>query len=137
MLKVAENQLELLEVSFTIQRLRVSTTMQKQCLCHQRPVLLARVTFIATRGSTAVSNFLTEYQFYIYLLVEVRTISQSPCFCNQKSVLLFYYPQSHSYYPQSHALQLEIITAIQSHYLFHLRSVLLSRFSASVTRGQY
>ena len=48
-LKVAENQLEPLEVRFAIHRRRVSTTMQKQCLCHKRPVLLARVAFIAAR----------------------------------------------------------------------------------------
>ena len=56
-LKVAENQLEPLEVSFTIQRLRVSTTKQKQWLCHQKLVILARVTFIAARGSTAIKSF--------------------------------------------------------------------------------
>ena len=69
-LKVAENQLEPLKVRFTIQRRRVSTTMQKQCLCHQRPILLARVTFIAATLVEAVllstvSVVSTKYQYYI------------------------------------------------------------------------
>ena len=57
-LKVAENQLEPLEISFTIQMLRVSTTMQKECLCHKRPALLARVTFIAARGKYCYQEFM-------------------------------------------------------------------------------
>ena len=129
-LKVAENQLEPLEVRFAIQMRRVSTTMQKQCLCHQRPVLLASVTFIAARGSTAIKSFccFNKISVIYYLSVEVRTTSQRTCFCNQRSVLL----SSVSLI----ATPLEIITAIQSHYLFHLRSVLSSRFPVSVTRGQ-
>ena len=76
-LKVAENQLEPFEISFTIQRLRVNTTMQKQCLCHQRPALLARVTFIAA----AIKSFccLNKISVLYYLPVEVRVkVSRVP-----------------------------------------------------------
>ena len=110
-LKVAENQQEPLEVSFTIHRLRVNTNMQKQCLCPQRPVLLARATFIAARGSTAIKRFccFNKISVLYYLLVELHP--RVPVSATRGQY----------YYPQSHSSPLEFITAIQIHYLFNLR----------------
>ena len=80
-LKAAENLVEPLEVSFTIQRLRVSTTMQKPCLCHKRPVLLARVTFIAAGGQYLHTESGS-------LLLEDSKNILSPFHYHQRSVLV-------------------------------------------------
>ena len=142
-LKVAENQLEPLEVRFAIQMRRVSTTMQKQWLCHQRPVLLARVTFIAARGSTAIKSFccFNKISVIYYLSVEVRTTSQSTCFCNQRSVLLstvsLIATRDHNYYPESLSFPLEVSTVIQIPCLCHQRSKIVTIGHESASRGQY
>ena len=141
-LKVAENQLEPLEVSFTIQRLRASTTMQKQYL-HQRPLLLARVTFIAARGSTAIKSVccFNKISVLYYLPVEVRTTFQSPCFCNQKSVLLsavsLIATRDHYCYQESLSFPLEVITVIQIPCLCHQRSIIVTIGHEFASRGQY
>ena len=142
-LKVAENQLEPQEFSFTVQRLRVSNTMQKQCLCHQRPVLLARVTFIAARGSTAIKSFccFKKISVLYYLPVEVRTTSQSPCFCNQMSVLLstvsHITTRDHNCYPESLSFPLEVSTVIQIPCLCNQLSKIVTIGHESASRGQY
>ena len=127
-LKVAENQLEPLEVSFTarglgsvlICRSNSSATRGQFYLPESHSLLLEAVLL------SRVSDVLTKYKYYII--------------CRKRSELHPRVPVSATrgqyYYPQSHSLPLEIITAIQSHYLFHLRSVMLSRFPVSVTRGQ-
>ena len=92
--------------------------MQNQCLFHQRPVLLARVTFIAARGSTAIKSFccLSKISVLYYLPVEVGTTSQSPCYCNQRSVLLFTVSliatRDHYCYPESLSIPLDVSTVI-------------------------
>ena len=142
-LKVAENQLDPQEVRFAIQRRRISTTMQKQCLCHHRPVLLARVTFIAARGSTAIKSFccFNKISVLYYLSVEVGTTSQSPCFCNKRSVLLSIVSliaiRDHYCYPQSLSFPLEVSTVIQIPCLCHQRSIIVTIGHKSASRGQY
>ena len=142
-LKVAENQLEPPEVRFAIQRRRVSITMQKQCLCHQRPVLLARVAFIAARGSTAIKSFcyFNKISVLYYLSVENRTTFQSPCFCNQRSVLLstvsLIATRDHNCYPQSLSFPHEVSTVIQIPCLCHQRSIIVAIGHESASRGQY
>ena len=142
-LKVAENQLEPLEVRFAIQRRRVSITMQKQCLCHQRPVLLARVAFIAARDSTAIKSFccFNKISVLYYLSVENRTTFQSPCFCNQRSVLLstvsLIATRDHYCYPQSLSFPHEVSTVIQIPCLCHQRSIIIAIGHESASRGQY
>ena len=142
-LKVAENQLVPLEVLFTIQRRRVSTTMQKQCFCHQRPVLLARVTLIAARGSTAIKSFccFNKISVLYYLSVKVKTTSQSPCFCNQMSVLLstvsFIVTRDQFCYPESLSFPLEVSTVIQIPCLCHQRSIIVAIGHEFASRGQY
>ena len=142
-LKAAENQLDPLEVRFAIQRRRVSTTMQKQCLCHQRPVLLARVTLIAARGSTAIKSFrcFNKLSVLYYQPVEVRTTYQSPCFCNQRSVLLYTVSliatKDQYCYPESLHFPLEVSTVIQIQCLCHQRSIIVAIGHKSASRGQY
>ena len=147
MLKVAENQLEPLVVSITIQRLRVSTTLQKQCPCHQRPVLLARVTFVASRCSTAV---LIKYKFYLsagrrqnyipeslFLQPEVSfNILLSTVSLILSTVSLIATRDYHCY-PDSLAFPLEVSTVIQILCICHKRSILVTIGHESASRGQY
>ena len=85
-LKVAENQLEPLEISFTIQRLRVNTTMQKQCP--------------PEASSTCQSHIhCCCYQEFLLFKQNISTILsasrgqnksvQSPSNCHLRSVLVF------------------------------------------------
>ena len=142
-LKVAENQLEPLEVSFTTQRLRVSPIMLKQCLCHQRPVLLARVTLIAARGQYCYQESLLfiNWSLLYYLPVEVITNSNSPCFCNQRSVLLstvsLIATRDYFCYPESLSFPSEVSAVIQSPCLCHQRSKIVTIGNESASRGPY
>ena len=117
--------------------------MQKQCLFHQRSVLLVRVTFISARGSTAIKSFccFTKISVVYYLPVEVRSTSQSPCNCNQRSVLLstvsLIVTRDHYCYPESLPFPLEVSTVIQIPCLCHQRSIIVTICHEFATRGQY
>ena len=106
------------------------------------PVLLARVTLIAARGSTAVKSFcFSKISVLYYLPVEVGTTSQSPCFCNQRSVLLstvsLIATKDRYCYPESLSLPLEVSTVIPIPGLCHQRSKIVTIGHESASRGQY
>ena len=139
-LKVAEINLSHY-ISFSIKRLRVSITIQKQCLCHQKPVLLARFTLIAARGSTAVKSFcFSKISVLYYLPVDFGSTPQSSCFCNQRSVLLstvsLIATKDRCCYPESLSLPLEVSTGIQIPSLYHQRSIIVTIGHESASRGQ-
>ena len=107
----------------------------------KKPVLLARVTLIDARGSTAIKSFccFSKISVLYYLPVEVGTTSQSPCFCNQRLVLLstvsLIATKDRYCYPESLSLPLEVSTVIQIPSLCHQRSIIVTIGHESVSRG--
>ena len=107
-----------------------SSTCQSHSLLLEA-VLLSRVSVVSTK-----------YQYYIYYLsVKVRTTSESPCFCNQRSVLLstvsLIATRDHYCYPESLSFPLEVSTVIQIPCLCHQRSIIVTIGHESASRGQY